>query len=157
MATDDGAVGAHGRSFLHMRGTNLIHFTDFRPGIIDVGEDHRRAAEDAVFESDTLINADVVLNLAFVADDCVGADDNILADVAVFADPGPGEDMGEVPDFCTLADLDFIIHDGGFMDENIGINILKLITFLDSRLRGNDSIYPLFLLFDGLLTAFKDF
>ncbi len=86
------------------RGTDLVHFADFRSGVVDVGEDHRGAAENAVFEGDTFVDTDIVLDFAFVADDCVGTDDDVLADVAVLADVGTGEDVGEVPDSRSLTD-----------------------------------------------------
>jgi hypothetical protein len=93
MATDDGTVGPQGGAFLDEGGADLIHLGDLRPWVVDVREDHRRAAEDAVFQGDSFINAHVVLDLASVAYGGVGADDDILSDIAVFADFGTGEDM----------------------------------------------------------------
>ena len=49
VATDDGAVGAERSAALDERGADLIHFADFRSGVVDVGENHGRTAEDAVF------------------------------------------------------------------------------------------------------------
>jgi len=104
MAANYGAVGAECCALFDEGGAHLVHFADFRPGVVDVGEDHRRTAEDAVFEGDAFVDADVVLDFAFVADDGVGADDDVLADVAVFADFGTGEDVGEVPNSRSLTD-----------------------------------------------------
>ena len=75
VATDDGAVGSQGGAFFDEGGADLVHFGDFRPGIVDVGEDHGWTAEDAVFEGHAFIDTDVVLDLALVADGNVGADD----------------------------------------------------------------------------------
>ena len=117
VAADDGAVGPQGGAFLDEGGADLVHLGDFRPWVEDIREDHRGAAEDAVFQGDAFIDADVVLDLAFVADGDVRADDDILANVAVFADFGSGKDMGEVPDFCALADFCTFIDYGGCVGE----------------------------------------
>ena len=119
VATDDGAVGAECCAFFYERGAHLIHFADFRPWVVDVGKDHRRAAENAVFQGDAFVNADVVLDFAFVADDGVGADDNVLADVAVLADFGAGEDVGEVPDLRFFADGDVVVDNCCWVNKNI--------------------------------------
>jgi hypothetical protein len=86
MAADDGAVGSQSGSFLYQGGTNLIHFGNFGPGIVDICEDHGGPAENAIFQSDPLVNGDIVLYLAPVADRHIGPDDNILSDVAVLTD-----------------------------------------------------------------------
>ena len=104
VAANNGAVGAECCAFFYERGTDLVHFSDFRSRVVDVGKNHRRAAEDAAFQGDTFIDADVVLDLAFVADDCVGANDDVLADVAVFTDVGAGEDVGKMPNSRSLTD-----------------------------------------------------
>lgn len=88
VATDDCAVGAECCALFDEGGTHLVHLANFRPGVVDIGKDHRRAAEDTVFQSDAFIDGYVVLDFAFVADDGVGADDNVLAYVAVFPDFG---------------------------------------------------------------------
>ena len=104
MAANYGAVGAECCASFDEGGTHLVHFADFRPGIVDVGEDHRGAAENAVFQGDAFIDADVVLDLAFVANGCVGTDDDVLADVAVVADFGAGKDVGKMPNSRSLTD-----------------------------------------------------
>ena len=104
MAADYGAVGAECCSFFNKRGAHLIHFANFGPGVVDIGEYHRGAAENTVFKGDAFIDADVVLDFAFVADDCIGANDDVLADVAVLANFGTGKDVGEVPDSRSLTD-----------------------------------------------------
>lgn len=35
---------------------HLIHFADFRTRVVNVGENHRRPAKDAVFQRDALID-----------------------------------------------------------------------------------------------------
>ena len=120
VATDDGAVGPQGGAFLHVGGADLVHLSDFSTRVEDVGENHRGAAEDAIFQGDAFIDADVVLELALVAYDGIGADDDVLADVAILADLGAGEDVGEVPDFCAFADGNVVIDDGGGVDEDVG-------------------------------------
>jgi len=104
MATNDGAIGAEGCALFDKGGADLVHFAYFSPRVVYVGEYHRRAAEDAVFQGYAFIDADIVLNFAFVADDCVGADDDVLSDVAVLADFGTGEDVGEMPNSRSLTD-----------------------------------------------------
>ena len=117
MAADNGAVGSQGSALLDEGRTNLVHLGDFRPGVVDVGENHRGAAEDAVFEGDAFIDADVILDFAFVADGHIGADDNVLADVAVFTDFGAGKDVGEVPDLCFFANFYTHIYHCRWMGE----------------------------------------
>jgi len=126
VATDDGAVGAERRAFLDEGGAHLIHLSDFGAGVVDVGEDHRGAAEDAVFKGDALIDGYVVLDFAFVADDGVGSDDDILPDVAVFADFRAGEDVGEVPDLRFFANFYTFVYDSRFVGEksNSRFNVL---------------------------------
>ena len=137
VATDDGAVGAERRAFLDEGGAHLIHLSDFGAGVVDVGEDHRGAAEDAIFQCYAFIDADVVLNFAFVAYDCVGADDNVLADVAVFADFGAGEDVGEVPDLGAGADGNVIVDDGGWMGEKTS----PMFNVQSSRFYGRSAVF----------------
>ena len=86
MATDNSTVGAQCSTFFYQRRAHLIHLADFRPGVVDVGKDHRGAAENTIFQCNTFIDADVVLYLAFVADHSIRTNDYILTDVAVFAD-----------------------------------------------------------------------
>jgi len=74
MATDDGTVSSQGGTFFYKGRAHLIHLANFCAGVEDVREDHRGAAEDAIFQGDAFIDGDVVLDFAFVADDCVGAD-----------------------------------------------------------------------------------
>ena len=117
MAADDGAVGAKRCALFDEGGAHLVHFADFSPRVVYVGEYHRRAAENAVFKCNTFINADVVLDFAFIADDGVGADNDVLANVAVFAYFGTGKDVGEMPDFRFFANGDVVVHNCCWMGE----------------------------------------
>lgn len=138
MAADDRSVGSDSGALLDKGGAHLVHFGDFRAGVEDVGEDHRGSTEDAVFEGHAFIDRDVVLELAFVTDGYIRANDDVLADVAVLTNLSAGEDVGEVPDLCAFADLDVIIDNGGWVDEDSPICFIQFIVFLDSRFRGND-------------------
>ena len=113
VAADDRAVGPQGGAFFDKGGTDLVHLGDFRPGVVDIGKNHRWAAENAVFQGDAFVNAHVVLDLALVTDGDIGTDDDVLTDVAVFTDLGAGKNVGKVPDFCAFADGDVVIDDGG--------------------------------------------
>lgn len=119
VAADDGAVGPQSGALLDEGGANLIHLGDFRPWVIYVGEDHRRSAENAVFECDAFIYADVVLNLALIANDDIRANNNILADVAVFSYFRSGKDVGEVPNLGAFANFNTLIDYCRFMGEEV--------------------------------------
>ena len=71
---------------LYQGGTNLVHFADFGPWVVDVGKNHTWSTEDAIFEIYTVEDGDVVLDLALVTYSYVWADDRVLADVAVGTD-----------------------------------------------------------------------
>ena len=119
MAADDCAVGPQSGALFHEGWADLVHLGDLCPWVVDVRKHHGWAAEDTVFEGDTLIDGDVVLNFAFVADDGVWAYYDVLADVAVLADFGAGQDVREVPYFGALADLICFIHNCSWMDKNV--------------------------------------
>lgn len=112
ITANNGAAGAYGRAFLHMRGMHLIHFSDFRPCVIDVGKGHRWSAENAVFKFYAFINIDFVLDSIFVADEGIGTNHNILSNTAVFTYLRAVQFVGEVLIFHICADLDFIINNG---------------------------------------------
>ena len=42
-------IGADGGAFFHQCGAHLVHFADFRPGVIDIGKHHGGAAKHTVF------------------------------------------------------------------------------------------------------------
>ena len=41
---------------LDQGGAHLVHFADFSPGVVDVGEHHGGAAKDTVFQRYAFIN-----------------------------------------------------------------------------------------------------
>lgn len=86
-------------------------------GILDVGEDGRRAAEDVILEGHALVDRNVVLDLDEVPDDDVVGDIDVLAQHAAPADPGAALDMAEVPDLRPLADPDVLVDERAFVDE----------------------------------------
>ena len=114
---DNGTVGAEGGAVFDQGRADLVHFSDFCSGVVDVGEDHGRAAEDAVFQGDAFEDRHVGLDFALFADGDIRADDHVLADVAVFSDGGVREDVGEVPDFGSWVDVDVVVDVGGFVDK----------------------------------------
>src|SRR5436305_627421 len=80
-------------------------------------EDHRRSAENVVFEFNPGINGDIVLNLYPVSDDDAGRDYDILAKIAVPPDSGFRHYVGEVPDLCAGANFTVGIDHGCGMSE----------------------------------------
>ena len=120
VAADDGAVCPKGSAFLDKDRSDLVHLGDFSTRIVDIGKDHGRTAEDAIFEGHAFVDTDIVLDLALIADSDVGTDHAVLAEVAVLADLGTGENMGKVPDFRSFADGDVIVDDGRRVDEVVG-------------------------------------
>jgi len=103
VAADDGGIGTQGGAVLDQSGTDLIHFSNFGPGIIDIGKDHRRATEDTILQGHPRKNRNIILYLAFIPSGHLRADDHVLADIAILADFGTGEDGGEIPDLTTSA------------------------------------------------------
>src|SRR5690606_20132995 len=97
-ATDDGAVGAEGGALLDQGVAVFTFALDQRARVVDVGEDHARAAEHAFFQGDAVVDRDVVLDLAVVADDDLVADEHALTQGDTLADPGAAAYMDKVPD-----------------------------------------------------------
>jgi len=52
---DDRRIGSDGRALLDQCGPHLVHLPNLRPGVVDIGEDHRGATEDAVLQPDTFL------------------------------------------------------------------------------------------------------
>ena len=111
-AADDGGIGADGRAPAHPGWPQLIHLSYFCPGIVDVGKDHTRSAEDIVFQGDTIVDRDVVLDLDVIADVDPVADIDILAQGTASADFCPGADVRPVPDAGAFSDLGAMVNDG---------------------------------------------
>lgn len=119
VATDNRAVCTQRGAVLDEGGADLVHLGYLRAWIVDVRENHRWSAENAVFKGDAFIDRNVVLKLAFVADGHIGTDDAVLADIAVLADFRAGEDVGKVPYLCVFAEGDVVVNDGGGVDEDV--------------------------------------
>ncbi len=115
-ATDDRAVGAYRCSTFDQRVAILVFAIDRRTRIVNIGEDHARAAENVIFQVHVVVDRDIVLDLDVVANGHAIADKDVLAERAAFTDAGTRTDMDPVPDACCLADLRTPVHDGGRMD-----------------------------------------
>ena len=111
VAADDGAVGPQGGAALDQRIAIFVLAGDGAARIIDVGEDHARAAEYVVFQGDVVVHRDIVLHLHVVADDDLVADKNVLAKGTVTADDGLTADVSPMPDAGVFADLGAFIDD----------------------------------------------
>ncbi len=114
-ATNDGAVGAQSGAFLDQGVAVFVLALDQGSGVVDVGEHHAGAAEDALFQGDVVVDGDVVLDLAAVADNDFVADEDVLAQRYPGADAGAAANMDEMPDAGSFADLRAGIDDGGFV------------------------------------------
>ena len=93
----------------------LIAPHDGRPGIVNVGENHRRAEKDVIFTDNACVDADIVLHLHVASEFDPWAYNDVLADIALLAEFSSGHDMTEVPDFAAGADLCRRVYDGGRM------------------------------------------
>lgn len=111
-AADDGAIGAQSRTALDQGVAIFVLARDGAARVIDVGEDHARAAENVVFQRDVVVHRDVVLHLDVVADDDLVADEHVLAKGAITADDCLAADMNPMPNAGVLADLGAFIDDG---------------------------------------------
>ena len=86
-------------------------------GIDHVGKNHRRPAEDVVFQNAAGIYRNVVLNFDIIADHHIRRNHDVLPDIAMGADRGIFHDMRKMPDFCSCADGARLIDIAGFVDE----------------------------------------
>ena len=116
VTTDDGAIGPKGRAALDQCVAIFVLAGDATAGVIDVGKDHARAAEDVVFQRDVVVHRDIVLHLDVVADHHLVADKHVLAKGAITADDCLAADMNPMPDAGVFADL------GAFVDDRRGMN-----------------------------------
>ena len=114
-AADDRAVRTQGRSAPDQSRPQLVHPADLAARIVNIGKNHRRAAEDVVFEGDAFIDRYVILDFHTVADTDIRADDHVLADAAVSSDPRILQNMRNVPDACSFPDLHVFIDESGFV------------------------------------------
>lgn len=104
-AADDGAVGAQGGAFFDPGGAVFAFARNGGTRVVDICEDHARAAEDVVFEGYGVIDADVVLHLDVVADHHIVADEDVLAEGAPLANACTAGNVHPVPDAGVVANL----------------------------------------------------
>ena len=125
-AANDGAVGPEGSALADEGGPELFFAGDGRAGVVDVGKDHGRSAEDVVFEGDVVVDGDVVLDFDVVADDDAVGDEDVLAQGAVGADMGAGADVGPVPDAGVGADVSAGVYDCCGVDGHMMARRMKI-------------------------------
>lgn len=120
VTTDDGGIGADGSTFSDDGFQVFSLAVDSAAGVIDIGEDHRRAEENVVFADDAFVNGYVVLYLDVVSElDAIGHE-YVLAEVAVFPDDGSWHYMTEVPYFAAFADGGAGVNNSSRMNKNGG-------------------------------------
>ena len=79
-----------------------------------IGENHRRAEEDIVFNDYSIVDRYIILNLYSISDNGVVVDKHVLPNVAALPDPTGRHEVGEMPDLGLIADYGaFIYHSGG--------------------------------------------
>jgi len=115
-ATYNGAVGAQCCALFHERISVFALAFDQRTGIVNVGEDHTRATEYALFQVDVVVNRDVVLDFAVIGDGDSIAHEHILAHGDVFSDSGTAAYVDEMPHPGAFADLSAFIYNGAGVD-----------------------------------------
>ena len=117
-AAHNRAVRAQCRVMPDQRLLDLCFPWDGTSGVDDVGEHHRRAAKDEVFQRDSFVDRHVVLDLDTRSDRHVGSDHHVLPDVAVRANPAAGMHVREVPDPGARQDLAGLVHNRRGMNLN---------------------------------------
>ena len=148
-SADDRGVRTQSNTPFHQGGADLIHLGNLCSWVIDVRKNHGWPAEHTVFQPYAFVDADIVLNLALITNRDIGTDDNVLSDIAVLAYLRSGTNMGEMPDFCTLADRGLIVDDCGRMNKVVFAGLR--IDHVAGRSGG------IFLFFERLLASFEDF
>jgi hypothetical protein len=78
-----------------------------------------RTAEDIVLDLDALVNGNIVLNPDTVPYVNVVTHIHILSQGTVRSYDSPSLDMAEMPNFCTGADLDAVIHVTALVNEKV--------------------------------------
>src|SRR5436305_320658 len=111
-SANDGGVGSYRSALFYERAAIFMFPFDWTARINDIGEDHRWAAKDVVFEFNSGIDRYIILNLDAIADSHARTDHNVLSEIAVPAYLRSGHYMGEVPDFGSCADVAIRIDDG---------------------------------------------
>lgn len=115
-SADDGAVGTEGCAPLYQGIAIFALAFNERTRVVDIGEDHTRAAEDAIFQGDVVVDGDIVLDLAAVADTNLVADEDVLPKGDALTDSGATADVDPMPDAGTRANLGAVVDYGCGMD-----------------------------------------
>ena len=108
---NDCTVGAESRAPANQGRTQFIHAPNLAARVKHVGKNHRRTAKYIVLESHAFINGDVILDFDPVANVYIGSDDYILPNPTVLANLRVLQDMRNMPDGCSFADLHVIINE----------------------------------------------
>src|SRR5665213_2472895 len=101
--TDDRAIRSQCGAFFYESLTVLRLAYHCRARIIDVGEDHTRAAKNIVFQGYGVVYGHVVLNFDIVAYGDIIADEDILTKRASGSNAGLCGNMDEMPDTASLS------------------------------------------------------
>lgn len=115
-STNDGGIGADGRSLADIRGFVLMLADDSAARIDHIGKYHRWAEEYIVFAMDPGIYTDIVLYFDIVAQAGSGHHHHILPKRTIFANNAVGHDMREVPDLRAFTDAGAGVNDGSWMN-----------------------------------------
>lgn len=99
-----GGIGANAGALSYDGLPVFILPGDGTPWIEHIGEYHGGTKKYIIFTSDACVYRNVILYLNIVSQGDLGRNNDVLPDVAVIADYATGHDMGEMPDFSTLAD-----------------------------------------------------
>ena len=126
------AIRAERCAFAHARTrVDSVH-REVRPRSIYIREYAGRTAKDIVFYLDALVNGNIVLDPDTVADAGVVANVHILAQGTVRSDDSPFLDMAEMPNLCSGANLDAVIHVAAFVNEKVLHSLCSLFRFIQS-------------------------
>ncbi len=97
---------------------NSVH-REVRPRSIYIREYAGRTAEDIVLYLDAFVNGNIVLDPDTIPDVNVVSHIHILSQGTVRSDDSPSLDMAEMPNFCTGADLNTVIHVTALVNEKV--------------------------------------
>ena len=104
-SANQGSVSADSCTSFYQSGPDLVHFSDFRTRVIDIGKNYGWSAKNMVFEGDAFVYGNIILDLTSISDSDIRTDHDILADIAVLSDTRARKDVGEMSDFCPFADF----------------------------------------------------
>ena len=121
---------AHARTSI-----NSVH-REMRPRSIYIREYAGRTAEDIVLYLDAFVNGNIVLDPDTIPDVNVVTHIHILSQGTVRSDDSPSLDMTEMPNFCTGADLDAVIHVTALVNEKVLHSPVSFPSDLSNHSRG---------------------